>query len=354
MNQKLSSSMSTSLSASYRTGGVDLGDVYSYSLSLSKSFISNFRISCSIANMKRVGEEDDWRASLNFTFKLMERNIINSLYSIRDQNSSLSWYYNSENNKMRNDLTTNYSEYNPVKFTNRLSYSGNRGDVSLGYKLNETFDGVLNNNINISGNTSIVFVNGKFGWSKSIKNSFALVKTNDVLKGYKVGIQRRDKGVYRYSSDMFGSAIYTNLTPYRVQQFDIELPDIPVGYEANAGEQILLPTYKSGFLIDIEGKSFVFARGRLVDKDGKPLENVTAKVVPYGKFYEEEKSIFTNKGGYFYVSGLKPGSYTIEFDSEDYKPVKIKILKENKQGYCKLGSLKVDETKRFKYNYLKK
>ena len=39
-----------------------------------------------------------------------------------------------------------------------------------------------------------------------------------------------------------------------MQQFDIELPDIPVGYEANAGEQILLPTYKSGFLIDKLGQ----------------------------------------------------------------------------------------------------
>ena len=54
------------------------------------------------------------------------------------------------------------------------------------------------------------------------------------------------------------------------------------------------------------------------------------------------------------MTGLQPGSYTIEFDSEDYKPVKIKILKKNKDGFCKLGSLQVDEIKRFKYNYLKK
>ncbi|NOR45630.1 MAG: fimbria/pilus outer membrane usher protein, partial [Candidatus Delongbacteria bacterium] len=354
MNQRLTSTMSTSLSASYSLGNDNVGNAYSYSLSLSKSFKSNLRISCSFSNQRRIGEKDNLRASLNFMFKPMIRNMINSSYNSMDHNSKLSWYYHSKNNKVRNDLTTNYSENNPLNFSNRFSYSGYRGDVSMIYNLDESSDGVFNNNVNISGNTSIVFVNGKFGWSKTIRNSFALVKTNDVLKGHKVGIQRRDKGVYQYSSDMFGSAVYTNLTPYRVQQFDIELPDIPVGYEANAGEQILLPTYKSGFLIDVEAKSFIFARGRLVDKDNKPLENITARVVPYGRFHEEEKSIFTNKGGYFYVSGLKPGSYTIEFDSEDYKPVKIKILKKNKQGYCKLGSLKVDETKRFKYNYLKK
>ncbi|MCK4979386.1 MAG: hypothetical protein KAS62_03270, partial [Candidatus Delongbacteria bacterium] len=354
MNQHITSTLNVSLSASYGIGNMNVDDIYSYSFSLSKSLFSSLRMSCTISNIKNLGYHDEWRASLNFTFKPFTRHIFNSLYHTRDKTTKLSWYYNSEDNKLRNDLTTNYSKYNSLYLSNRISYTGYRGNVSLDCKVNESTEGNVTSNLRFTANTGLVFVNGKFGWSKVINNSFALVKTNDVLNKYMVGIKRLNKGRYQYSSDGFGPAVYSNLTPYKVQQFDIELPDIPIGYEANAGEQILLPTYKSGFLIDIEAKPYIFARGRLVDKNNKPLENITAKIVPYGKFHEEVKSIFTNKGGYFYVCGLQSGSYTIEFDSEDYEPVKIKILGNNKQGYCKLGTLTIKEKNQFKYNYLMK
>ncbi|MBN2789881.1 MAG: fimbrial biogenesis outer membrane usher protein [Candidatus Delongbacteria bacterium] len=354
VSQDITRSINSALSTSYGFNELSNSDFYSYSLSMSKIFSSSFKISCSVSNFKAIGEKNDWRASLNFIFKPKTGNVLNSTYNSTDNRSSLSWYYNSTNNKFRNDITSNYSEINKITVSEKASYSGNRGDISLNYRFENTFEGSIDNEINMSANTALVFVNGKFGWCKPVRNSFAIVRTNSVLEGHRVGIQRYGKGLYQYSSDLFGPAVYSSLTPYKVHQFDIELPDIPVGYEANAGEQILLPTYKSGFLIDIEAKPYVFARGRLVDKDNRPLENVTARVVPFGKSQEEEKDIFTNKGGYFFINGLNPGSYTIEFDSDKYQSIKIKILKENKHGYSQLGSLEVNENKKFKYNYLKK
>ena len=80
--------------------------------------------------------------------------------------------------------------------------------------------------------------------------------------------------------------------------------------------------------------------GVVVDEDGKPLANVSAELVPFGKYDDDYTTIFTNKGGYFYAYGLKPGSYKLFLDSDKYEPIIVRIARNTKEGYCKLGTLK--------------
>ncbi|MBN2790665.1 MAG: hypothetical protein JXR69_10790 [Candidatus Delongbacteria bacterium] len=339
VSQNITETINTSLSASYGIGRETQPDTYTYSFSIAKRMSSSMRVSCTITNRDGNSSLDPWRASLNLTYNPPINHVFNTVYDSKYNSGRVNWDYQAPDGSLMNSLSTNRSEYSPVSVSNTTSYSGNRGNLSLNYDFNESDDGIRNNTVNLRGGTGIVFVGGHFGWGKLVNNSFALIKPNKVIKDYKVGINRTRDGNYQYSSDRFGPAIFTNLLPYRVQEFNVELPDLPMGYEVNSDGHILLPTYKSGFLIDIEGKAYIFAKGQLVDQENRPIANAVAELVPYGKYDEDYTTIFTNKAGYFYAYGLKPGSYRLFLESEKYEPIIIRIARNTEEGYCKLGTL---------------
>ena len=341
VNQNITETITGSISASYGLGREGYDDTYTYSLSVAKRISRSMRISCTISTREKSDLHDELRASLNFTFNPPINHMFNSTYDSKDQSGRVNWNYNTLDGSIINSFSTNHSENSPLYISNRTSYTGHRGSVSLAYDFNELDDGNHSNNFNFAGNTGFVFVDGHFGWTKLVNNSFALIKQDQVLKDYKVGINRTGSGNYQYMSDKFGPAVYSTLSPYKVQEFDIELPDLPIGYEVNSEGHVLFPSYKSGFLIDLKGKAYLFARGRLVDKNDKPMVNVTAELVPFGKYSEDYTTIFTNKGGYFYAYGLKPGSYKLFLDSEKYDPIIVRIARNTEAGYCKLGTLVV-------------
>ncbi|MCK5761053.1 MAG: hypothetical protein KAH33_07145, partial [Candidatus Delongbacteria bacterium] len=333
--------ITSSVSTSYGLGRDEQINSHTYSLSVAKRISSSMRISCMISNRKDRNIDNEWRVNLHFIYNPPINHMFNSVYDSKNQAGRVNWSYNTPDGSIRNNLSTNTSEVSPLYISNRTSYSGNRGTLSLGYDFNEFDNGESSNTFNLAGSTSIVFVNGNFGWGKLVNNSFALIKPNKVIKDYKIGIHKTRNGNYRFASDKFGPVVYSSLAPYRVQEFDIELPNLPIGYEVNSDGHILLPTYKSGFLIDLKAKAYLFAHGRLVDEDNKPLANVIAELVPFGKYSEDYTTIFTNKGGYFYAYGLKPGSYKLFLDSEKYEPIIVRIARNTESGYCKLGTLVV-------------
>ena len=339
VSQNITETITSSFSASYGLGRDEQKDTHTYSLSVAKRISSGMRISCFLSNRETSDLHNEWRISLNFMYNPPINHMFNSVYDSKNQSGRLSWSYSAFDGNIRNNLSTNYSEVTPLYLSNRTSYSGNRGNVSLGYDFNEFNSGDNTNIFNFTGSTSVVFVDGQFGWSKLVNNSFALINPNSVIKDYTIGINKRRNGNFQFSSDRFGPAVYSTLSPYRVQEFDIELPDLPIGYEVNSDGHVLLPSYKSGFLIDLEGKAYLFARGRLVDEDNNPMVHVTAELVPFGKYSEDYTTIFTNKGGYFYAYGLKPGSYKLFLDSEKYEPIIVRIARNTEAGYCKLGTL---------------
>jgi outer membrane usher protein len=339
VSQNITETINSSFNASYGFGRGPHEDFHTYSLSVAKRISSSMRISCSISNREEGTSYDSWRASLNFTYNPPINHIFNSVYDSRNNAGRVNWTYQSKDGSIVNRLSTNSSEYSPLTVSNSTTYSGNRGNLSLSYDFNESQYSVRDNNIDFTASTGIVFVDGQFGWGKAISNSFALIKTNNTIKKYKVGINKTRNGSYQFSSDKFGPAIYSDLSPYKVQEFNIEMPDLPMGYEVNSDGHILLPTYKSGFLIDLEGEAYIFARGQLVDVDNKPMANVVAELVPFGKYDEDYSTIFTNKAGYFYAYGLKPGSYKLFLDSDKYEPIIVRIARNTEAGYCKLGTL---------------
>ncbi|NOR45009.1 MAG: fimbria/pilus outer membrane usher protein, partial [Candidatus Delongbacteria bacterium] len=190
VSQNITETINGSFSTSYGWGREGQNDIHTYSLSLAKRISSGMRIACTISNREESDLYDSWRASLSFTYNPPINHLFNSVYDSKDQAGRVNWSYNSENGSIVNNLSTNHSERDPLDISNRTSYSGNRGSVTLDYRFNEDEDGYQSNVFNFTGNTGIVFVDGHFGWGKMINNSFAKIKPTKVIKDYKVGINK--------------------------------------------------------------------------------------------------------------------------------------------------------------------
>ena len=343
VGQELSSTIHGSLSASYgwSRAAYDLGDSHVFSLNLTKRLTSSARISLTLSERKvsqSVGNETG--AFFSLTINSPQRgHSFNSTYSTHKNAAGVNWQYRSPNNQMMNMLSVQSSEDTNLYVSERLSYAGHRGNVALTHYHEEPQKSNSQDLTNLAINSALVFVDGEIGLTTPVRNSFVIVKPNDVLKDYKVGINRRRDGSFQGADDIFGPAAITDLSPYHVYDLKIEIPDLPAGYEINGFDYTLLPTYKSGFLLKIEGKAFVLVQGRLVDGKDEPVQFIEGEVISLDDSKFAPRSFFTNKNGVFTIYGMTSGRFEIRFTSNKWKPLSISIPKNGGSNIYKLGTI---------------
>ena len=96
------------------------------------------------------------------------------------------------------------------------------------------------------------------------------------------------------------------------------------------------PSYKSGTAIITGSDASIAIRGQLVDSDGKALGLIMGEL----KSNSQTIPIFSNRGGKFFIDGLIPGKYLLEFLDEHLAPITLDI-KETQSGLNDLGNLVV-------------
>jgi outer membrane usher protein len=343
VGQELSSAIYGSLSASYgwSRDAYDLGDSHVFSLNLTKRLTRSARISLTLSERKvSQRAENEAGAFISLTINFPQRgHSFNSTYSTRKNAAGVNWQYRSPNNQMMNMLTVQSSEDTNLYMSERLSYAGHRGNVALTHYHEEPQKSDSQDRTNLAINSALVFVDGEIGLAAPVRNSFVIVKSNDVLKDYKVGINRRRDGSFQGVDDIFGPAAITDLTPYHVHDLKIEIPDLPAGYEINGFDYTLLPTYKSGFLLKIVGEAFVLVQGRLVDEKDEPVRFIEGEVISLDDLKFAPRSFFTNKNGVFTIYGMTPGHFEIHFTSNTWKPLSISIPKNVGSNIYKIGTI---------------
>ena len=203
------------------------------------------------------------------------------------------------------------------------SYIGNRFEGRVEQRLTAASpqDSFGSENITeASISSALVFADGTFAISRPVYDSFVIFARNDAVKDLNIAVDPRrtvldTKPSYAAYSSALGPAVVPDLNAYYVRTIEVEAPDAPAGTSLGGQALSFLPGYRSGYLVKLGDDRNVAVMSLLVDTEGKP--------VPFAAGYAitsdgERHQMFTNRGGRFYIDGLKHGeTVELQFDSPE-------------------------------------
>lgn len=344
-SQKIFWNMRGNLSARYQFGR-DVLNSYRLGMGFSRSFRNGLNISLNLSQTLDKMGSDEQRASINLSWLSPQgRQFIQSSTDInnrREPSHRLNWNYNPLRTigtpRGSLGLTQNDRGYN---LNGRLSYTGYRFNLDLSNDSVFAGDGnyPIANTTQVSFGTALVFVDGHWGWSRPISNSFALVIPNQSLRDQEIGINPSLSG-YTTRIDDLGPAVVSNLDPYRISSLTIDAPNLPIGMDVGNRVITLLPTYRSGTLVRLGTDATVFLRGVLLNANGEPISLQSAQIVSLSDDNWQPVSLFTNRAGRFATIGLKPGRYEIRLLTNPPSTVQFEIPPDTK-GIYDIGTLQL-------------
>jgi outer membrane usher protein len=158
---------------------------------------------------------------------------------------------------------------------------------------------------------AIVFANGVLGLTPSVIENFAIVRGKEGLSGVDMKVDPDGKGGSGSRSSWVSPAVVANFGSYMMRELRVEPVDPPVGATPDRLTYAVMPTYKSGFLLELGKELKVIAVGRLLNSQREGLPNVPLEVRPVNDRAAAPIRTFTSRTGSFQIPELRPGRYEI-------------------------------------------
>jgi outer membrane usher protein FimD/PapC len=160
--------------------------------------------------------------------------------------------------------------------------------------------------------TALAYADGHLTMSRPLHGQpFALLSSKASLEGHEVSVIRGLS--HRPSAILDGaSVVLPNLSPYYVNQVNLDVHDLPIGMQIERDSYNILPSNHSGVSLEIGTKGRVYLIGRLVDPHGQPLGYVVGQLQEHTGV---STLLFTDEQGHFEVAGVVPGQYKVLLDA---------------------------------------
>lgn len=262
-----------------------------------------------------------------------------NLSSQQQQASSLTWTSRSRAQYNSVNTTVNLSNNpNPAYFGTGigLTYRGFVADVNLNHEYDQS-----RQSTNLTFGTALVYADGRFGWSRPVRDSFVMFTRNPNFADQLVLVNPGLSGPIAEANKV-GPAVVPDLSSYTVTTMRVDAPNMPLGYDLGNAVFNLLPGYKSGTVIRVGTDATVFLRGTLVNKAGEPMALQTGQVVSLSDPNWEPLTLFTNRAGRFALMGLRAGRYGLKLFSDPPLSITFEIPGD-KTGIYDLGTVKVGD-----------
>lgn len=184
---------------------------------------------------------------------------------------------------------------------------------------------------------AVGYIDGKFGFSRPIYDSFGLVRVGD-LEG--VRISRNNQVVGKTNAD--GEVFIPNMGSYLENQISIDDKDIPIDYEFKVKEIYVAPGFRSGALINFNIKRIQAISGRLkisTENGLKILENKDIRLVDMVSGSSLADPVVVGKGGEFYIEDIKAGLYQGSVANSGKTCIFNLVIPENREFFTELGDV---------------
>jgi outer membrane usher protein len=191
--------------------------------------------------------------------------------------------------------------------------------------------------------TGFAWVGNRGAFTQPITDSFVLIASDNFPKDSELLINPMGvKGEAQLGPR--SNTVLKDRTSYYRYMVNLDSTTLPTGYLLDKEYYGVMPTYKSGILIETTLNRKVMVKGRLVMKDGSPLSLVAADVLN-DKGQLVDNTFFTNRNGQFVIEGLNPGNYKIVTDRPELSGINLTVA-DDPNNSVNVGDLIVTKEER--------
>lgn len=312
----------------------------SLGLFIQHSFSRELAGRINVEKRRRSGDRD-YRVFLSLTWTPRRQNrTITATHDTLNDTSSVRWEQTSPHKVGGFNLALG-----AVKTPNESTLSGRVNHI--GYLAETSLSNDIVNTVNqpsdwhqissLTLGTALVYAQGKTSLTRPVTDSFAIVIPHENLHDMQVGVNPSGDS-YAASTNRFGSAVIPDLTSYLAHGINIDVPNLPLGYDLGDESFVLLPKFKSGTVIHIGTDATVLLGGVLQQSDGSPISLQAGELVSPNNPEWTPKILFTNRSGIFRVEGLSPGIYELRMFNDQHQSIQVEIPAKH-TGYYDIGAL---------------
>ena len=210
------------------------------------------------------------------------------------------------------ELNVDSQQMEQQNFGVSANYTANRADLGVNhFTSNVGSDESISQSTSVVFGTAIAYSDGQLAVGRPIRDSFVIASAHESLKDNTIFLGRDKYGNYQAKTDWLGPALYSDAQRDTTNTINIDVDDLPLGYDLGSGLISVSPTYKSGYHRVIGSDATVTAVGTVLDDDGEAVSLATGEFSKVGDSSPAIKTVFTNSRGRFSVQGLSPGEWQL-------------------------------------------
>ncbi|MDB5050410.1 MAG: hypothetical protein JWO30_3481 [Fibrobacteres bacterium] len=258
-----------------------------------------------------------------------------------DFSTDLAWDYNASKPFPNSPVLGVTTSLGPDgnDYSGKAQWNGNQGVSEIlvrRYEPKNTF--IINNNVDLTLQTALVFADWNFALSRPVRNGFVLVKGINNEKTCDVLVNSTEVG-YDAKSSQWLPGVIPMVSPYYLKKIHLDVINPPLGSNEDKTDFTLYPGYKSGYAVYVGSRATSIALGTLVLAQDKPASYQSFQAIPLDGAARDPVMGFTNQAGKFQLSRLQPGKYRIEMDVDGITYTAAMFLPKNSVGITNVGEM---------------
>ncbi|MGN7612167.1 hypothetical protein ACQZV8_08805 [Magnetococcales bacterium HHB-1] len=327
-------------------------DVYNITGQLSRQILPNLHLNAQISKEKTTIPEQEIRGTITLSWHPVNRQYsVRTRHNLFDDIHSIAASYTPEQQIGTVQSGLSLSEQgNAWQIDTYGTYTGYRGKARLTTRHTKSDEGKEQQNWQLGLQSAVVYAGGKFALANTVQDSFSIIQPGKSIQHKKINVDSQTLTLpsftqslfqikskenntaktdiyYHAMSDFWGPAVLSDLSSYQTRRIHIQAEDMPFDVESDQ-TVVILPKYKSGFIMAFNPPIMLKAKATLLDQQGSPItQYIDAFVIPYDKKDTIVSCVFSMDGIINDILIPRAGAYRIVFKTLPTYEVTLTIPK---------------------------